>query len=259
VTTSTPTRPRASLRRGASPRAGLLLAALVAALAGCSLPSTEAPAPENDPSEAPVASSTPDPSRQALVAEVERLRTTVAAARDELAGALDPPRPGAARAAAEAALELLVADETGAGGAGTDGADDEPRPLFPSEPSDRGQPEDAADQLTLTLTRARDVGGSLGSTVVDLLRDPIAGDLGAWQRDAAGVLDSIDLTLRDATTLEEREAAVAELPGLGTRAIAWARLTAAASSAEDAERYAERGVANLDVITVTLDRLELSS
>jgi hypothetical protein len=228
--------------------------ALTTALAGCSLPSTEAPAPETDPSEAPVASSTPDPSRQALVTEVERLRATVAAARDELAGALDPPRPGAARAAAEAALELLVAE-----GAATDVDDDEPRPLFPSEPSDRGLPEAAADQLTLTLTRARDVGGRLGNTVVDLLRDPIAGDLGAWQRDASGVLDSIDLTLRDATTLEEREAAVAELPGLGTRAIAWARLTATASSAEDAERYAERGVANLDVITVTLDRLELSS
>lgn len=250
------TRRRPAHRRGA-PRHALTWAGIAAAftLAGCSLPATETPAPDTDPTEAPVGSTTPDPARDQLVAEIDRLRATIVAAREAFAGALEATGPGAARSDAAAALELLVAPP------GTDAADLEdgaPRPLFPSEPAERDLPEDTADQLTLTLTQAREAGGSLGNTVVDLLRDPIAGDLGAWQRDATGVLASIDATIADASTLEEREAAVAELPGLGTRAIAWARLTEDAASTEDAVRYAERGVANLDVIIVTLDRLSVA-
>jgi hypothetical protein len=227
-----------------------------AALSGCSLPATDAPGTATDPTEAPVASETPDPARDALVAEIERLRASVAAAREAFAGAIDAGGTAESRRAAESSLELLVAP---ADLAPDDLDDDEVRPLFPATSGDRTSPEDAADQLTSTLTAARDAGGSLGNRVVDLLRDPVAGDLGAWQRDAAGVLASIDATVAEATTLEEREAAVAELPGLGTRAIAWARLTADASSPDDAHAFAERGVAHLDVILVTLDRVEPGS
>lgn len=247
---------RPTLRRTGRRGAWLLGLLLAATITGCSLPTTETPPPDTDPAEAPLGSSTPDPARDALIAEVEHLQATIATARDELAAALDAEGPAAAQRAAEAALEVLVAD------AGATGADqgEGPRPLFAAETLDRDDAdEDAPDQLTHTLTRARDVGGSLGNTVIDLLRDPIAGDLGAWQRDAGGVLAAIDETLRATSTLEEREVAVAELPGLGTRAIAWSRLTATARATDDARAYAERGLANLDVILVTLDRLEAGS
>lgn len=222
-----------------------------ASLAGCSLPTTATPAPATDPSEAPIGSSTPDPARASLAAEVADLRATITAARESFADALDAT-PAAAADAAEATLEMLVAE------VGATDADlgDGPRPLFPAETLDRGEDGDAADQLTATLTVARDVGGTVGNTVVDLLRDPIAGDLGAWQRDAAGVLAAIDTTIASATSLEELELAIGELPGLGARAIAWARLTAEASSTDEATAYAERGVANLEVMEMTLDRLE---
>jgi hypothetical protein len=251
----TPPHPRVrpSLRRTADRRAlvaGVLLATVV--LPGCSLPSADTVAPATDPSEAPLGTSTPDPSRVALVEEVERLAATVAAARGALARAVGAGTTTEARSAAEAALDLLIAEP------GADGADpgDGPRPLFAAETVERDESGDTADQLTATLTRARDVGGALGNTVVDLLREPIAGDLGAWQRDAGGVLASIDETLASASTLEELEVAVGELPGLGTRAVAWARLVAATSDLDAASAFAERGVANLDVIQVTLDRLE---
>jgi hypothetical protein len=218
------------------------------------MPTTDQPPPATDPSEAPIGSATPDPAQAALAAEIRDLQATIAAAREAFAGAIDAS-PGAAAGAAEAALELLIAE---VGATDVDVADG-PRPLFPAETVDRGEVGDTGDQLTATLTVARDVGGTVGNTVVDLLRDPIAGDLGAWQRDAAGVLAAIDETISVAASLEERELAIGELPGLGTRAIAWARLTTEASSTEDATAYAERGVANLEVIEVTIDRLELPS
>jgi hypothetical protein len=248
-------RPPTAPRRGARLR-GLLTVAVVAAtsLSGCSLPSVEAPAPATDPAEAPLGSSTPDPARDALVGEVRRLQRTIAAAREGFAAALEGDGLGPARAAADDALELLVAAP---GATGSQQGDDDPRPLFPADTLERDDDGDAADQLTVTLTRARDVGGSLGNAVIDLLRDPVAGDLGAWQRDAAGVLASVDRTTDGATTLEEHEVAIAELPGLGTQAVAWAQLTADASSGDAARAFAERGVASLDVIRVTLDRLDL--
>ncbi len=234
--------------------AAIVAAGLLAlAAAGCSLPTTAEPTPDTDPSEAPIGSATPDPSRDALLTEVGRLGATITAAREELSAAAEADGPQAAGRAAEAALTLLIAPP-----GATDDGGDEPRPLFPGETLDRDDTEEAADQLTVTLTRARDVGGTLGSTVVDLLRDPIAGDLGAWQRDAGGVLASVDETIAGAGSLEEHEVAVQQLPGLGTRAVAWARLTTTAASTDDARAYAERGAANLEVIAATLERLELA-
>jgi hypothetical protein len=221
-------------------------------LAGCSV-ADEAPAgPATDPSEAPIASATPDPARDALLVEVRRLTATVDAARDELAVALDAEGPTAARQAGRDALALLVA-ESGP----DDTTGDEVRPLFPAESLGRDGLLDAPDQLSNTLTAARDVGGSLGRAVVDLLRDPVAGDLGSWERDAAGVLVGVEATTREADDLEGLEQAVTGLGGLGTQAIAWAQLTAEAASADDARAYAERGLASLDTIIVGIDLLEL--
>jgi hypothetical protein len=48
---------------------------------------------------------------------------------------------------------------------------------------------------------------------------------------------------------------VLELPGEGTRALAWALLAADARDLDDAQAYAERGVAHLDLIVQALDDL----
>lgn len=220
----------------------------LAFLAGCSLPAAGPEEPAGDPSRAPLGSSVPNPTRDVLLDEVQRLRSTVVSARGALGAALASDDPRAARDAGDDALALLVADAA----PGTD-----PRPLFPVDTLDRDGDTDAPDQLTHTLSAARELGGGLGNAVVDLLRDPVAGDLGAWQRDAAGVLASVTATTREADDLVGLETAIGELPGLGTQAIAWAQLTAAAGSIEDARAYAERGVASLDVLAVSLDLLGL--
>ncbi len=236
----TRTRTRDLVGRGVGPWLVLAL------LAGCSLPAAGPEEPAGDPSRAPLGSSVPDPTRDVLIGEVQRLRATVTASRDALAAALDSDGTQGARTAADDALNVLVAER---------GEASEPRPLFPADTLDRDGDVDAPDQLTITLTAARDLGGQLGNAVVDLLRDPVAGDLGAWQRDAAGVLASVTATTREADDLTGLEAAISELPGLGTQAVAWAELTASAGSIEDARAYAERGVASLEVILVSLDLL----
>ena len=53
---------------------------------------------------------------------------------------------------------------------------------------------------------------------------------------------------------EHVEVEVGELPGLGTRAVAWARLAAGDGDAQLATAFAERGAANLEVILATLER-----
>jgi hypothetical protein len=242
-------RPATSGRRGGRVRAATVGVFVASLLAGCSTPVAEEAGSEGDPSESPIAASVPDPAQVALADSVDDLIASVTAARDGLDAAVDAGSADAARGAAADALTALVHDP--------DRSQDDPRPLFPSQTLERDDELEAEDQLTRTLTAARDA-GTEGGRVLDLLRDPIAGDLGAWQRDPAGMLDAIDAATAAASELEALELAVGELAGLGTRAIAWTRLAAEAGSVDDAAAYAERGVANLDVIVATLDRVELA-
>jgi hypothetical protein len=250
VTTIRPVRPLPSPLRVR--RWSVVVGVAVVLGTGCSVADDAPAGPATDPSEAPIASATPDPARDALLDEVRRLTATVGAAREELAVALDAEGPTAARQAGRDTLAVLVA-ESGP----DDTTADEVRPLFPAESLGRDGTLDAPDQLTNTLTAARDVGGPLGRAVVELLRDPVAGDLGSWERDAAGVLVGVEATTRDADDLEGLEQAITGLGGLGTQAIAWVQLTAEASSTEDARAYAERGLASLDTIVVGIDLLDL--
>jgi hypothetical protein len=250
VTTITPVHPLPPPLR--SRRWSALVGVLVVLATACSVADEGLSEPTADPSEAPIASATPDPARDALLVEVRRLGATVDGARDALAGALESDATSGARRSGQEALELLVADD----GPG-DVTEDELRPLFPSASLERDDVLDAPDQLTNTLTAARDVGGTLGRAVVDLLRDPVAGDLGSWERDPAGVLVGIEATAQEAEDLEGLELAITELGGLGTQAIAWAQLTSDATSTEAARAFAERGLASLDTITVGIDLLEI--
>jgi hypothetical protein len=200
--------------------------------------------PQGEGAEQPVEASAPDPARDALLAQLGDLRATVANARDELAAALEPADAATARRAGDRTLAWLL---EGAG-------DEDVAALFPSTTTERGD-LGSDDVLTLTLTAARDAGGTLGRSALELLRDPVAGDLGTWQRDPAGVIASVQATTDAAGDLAARERAVLELPGEGTRALAWTLLTAEARSTDDAAAYAERGIAHLDLILAAIDDL----
>jgi hypothetical protein len=238
-----------------SPRARTVqpLTAAAAALLALSLVACAEPAlPEandGEGAEQPVEAQSPDPGRDALIARLQELRTTVAATRDELASAMDAPDAASARRSGDRAVTLLVdAPEL-------EGEDAAPSHLFPSTTVERGSIEGADDLLTATLTAARDAGGSLGRAALELLRDPLAGDLGSWQQDPAGVVAAVRATIATSGDLPTLERAVMELPGEGTRALAWALLTAEARHRDVAVAYAERGVTHLELILVTFDDL----
>jgi hypothetical protein len=243
--------PSVSCHRPARVRGWLRALALglaVVALAGCREPVAGPDGDGTVAAEEPLASVTPDPRRDALIASFGDLTASVTTARDALAEAAEATTTTAATAAANDALAALVVDATGTA--------PQTRPLFPAETVDRSTATAVEDQLTLTASIARDA-GTAGRELLHVLRDPIAGDLGAWQRDAAGVLASISEATTGATSLDDLDAAIAELPGLGTRAIAYAQLVTRASSTEAAVAFAERGAAHLEVILATLERVEL--
>ncbi len=252
-----------------------LLAPLLAlaVLAGCT--GEPDPAPTPSPSPSPAALPTTDPDREALAAVVAELRTTVT----ELRAALDRAAAGEDDALDDA-IVLLVAepdrvtsvpvdappaaepteDEADdAGGAGTD--DEAPTavspaggtaPILPGPLTSREETVQYGDLLTRTLGAARGA-GSAGEPALRFLADPLAGDLGAWQRAPADQLDAI-ARAGTAPDLQTTEAAVLDLAGEAPRALAWVvhGLTVPA----DAEDAAGRALAHLAIIELALDQLE---
>lgn len=216
----------------------VLLAGLLVGVGGCADDGpTGTGAPEAvDPTE----TRSPDPRDDDLLAEVRSLRATVATARDLLRDAT------ADVGAAREAVAALTADDR-LTDTGTEVA-----PLFPGPLSSREETIDYGDAFSRTLTAAREAGGALGERISHVLADPIAGDLGIWQRDAEGMLDAVDAAARG-TSVEEAEAAVLELPGEGTRALAYALLAARADDDESRAAYAERGTAHLDIVLRAID------
>jgi hypothetical protein len=196
-----------------------VLAVVALFLVACTTPELLPDEPE--PGEAPIARTVPDPTVVAMGEAFEDLVATVTEAHDRLARAVEATAVGPARAAAQDALAQLVVDPPVSGGAAPVG-----HPLFPSVTLERGELEDAEDQLTITATAARDA-GTQGGQVLAVLRDPVAGDLGSWQRDPEGVLLAVAEAIR-ARNLDQLDHDVMELPGIGTRAIAWAQLAAGA-------------------------------
>jgi hypothetical protein len=200
----------------------------------------------------------PDPRKGALVDALEALDATLEAANGALREAASAPDLITSRAAAERAVHLLSADPDLGGDLDGDGAVATPQapPLFPGPTERLDDGEDYGDAFSRTLTAAR-AAGAAGGDVVDLLRDPVAGDIGVWQQDAGGVLESI----RDAIaagSLEEIEVAVAELAGEGTRGLAWALAAVRSSELEAVHAFADRGAAHLDLIRSAIDAVEVT-
>jgi hypothetical protein len=82
--------------------------------------------------------------------------------------------------------------------------------------------------MTALVTLAGDVGGERSRAVLELVRDPMVGDLGVWQRDPLGVIALV----RAVATVEHRcssvpaqlDAALLEMPGELPRALGYAFL-----------------------------------
>lgn len=229
--------------------AALLLALGLPGLAACD--TIAAPEDAAAPTAAPTAlgAEPPDPHTEVLTATLGDLRRSVAAAREALAAATVADGPAGEDAAA-LAVSLLAADEPLAEGE----EQPDPSPLFPGPESSRSETIDHGDAFSETLSAAR-AAGQAGAPVLDLLRDPVAGDLGGWQRDAAGTLEHIRTTARGTADVAAAEEAIAELDGEGPKALAWALLAADARNDEERAAYAERGVAHLDLVLDAVDEV----
>lgn len=188
-----------------------------------------------------------DPARDELLETLRALATTVAAAQAELDTAAASENPARARRAAATALALLLDDP--------EALSTTELALFPSHTAERAASADADDLLSIALTAARDAGGPLGRATVEVLREPVAGDLGAWERDAAGVVASASGVVEDARDVDAVADEVLALPADGLRALAWTMLATETRDAETTRAAAARGSSHLAVVLIGLDLL----
>lgn len=203
------------------------------------------PEPQGEPD--PVEAEVLDPATDELLASLAELIDTVEAARDALTRAETADGP-TRRAALDDALALLLADP--------DDPTDSGEGLLPARSSERERAGNESDQLSATISLARDAGGEFGRAAVETIREVIAGDLGAWERDAEGVVTTTRGAVEGLTDLEDATQAVLAIPGDGTRALAWTFLARSTTDATLAAAAAERGAGHLEVALLGLGRLQ---
>ncbi len=231
-----------SARRSAGGTAALLavLALGVASLLGCTTPEVGgATDGTEDEAQAEVELA---PEAQALADEVEQVVALVEDIRDALDDAAAAETLEDAQAGLERADALLVAE------AGSDAA-----ALLPIEPAERTESRVGRDAFTELLTEAREVGGELGRSVVEALRDPVAGDLGAWELDAPGVVETARTTGRTAGGIDAAMEPILALEGEAAKALAWVALGRDSSDLDQARDAAELAEGHLEVIVLVLE------
>lgn len=233
------------------PRSWLLSLALVIALAAaCTEPDlVESAAQANDPDDV-LSEPALDPARDALIETVETLTVTLTAAQAELDTAAASDNAAQTRAAASAALALLL-DEPGPSSSGASA-------LFPARTREREESAARDDLLSATLTAAREAGGPLGRATVEVLREPVAGDLGSWERDAEGVVASAAAVVAGARDVDAVADAVLSLPADGLRALAWTLLATETGDVAVARAAAERASAHVAVALIGIGLLDTS-
>jgi hypothetical protein len=247
------------------PRTRSVLACLLAGtLVACAPPAEDGPAPQPsaatpEPSPSPVVTTA---EQAALTIALAQLRTTVEATRT----ALEATAAGQDRAGE--AVALLVADPGVVTGRDADvvapldpaqraterpgteppDPDARPAPLLPGPETSREETVTYGDLLTGLLAASRQAGGR-GEPVQRLLADPVAGDLGSWQRAPSDLLALIAAAAAT-ESLEEAEPLVLALDGEAPRALAWAALAVRAPAL--ASGAAERALAHMAIIEVAL-------
>jgi ribosomal protein L11 methyltransferase len=238
---------RSQGRSGARARpaaAGSLLTGLVVAFAlllGTACTSPEVQDTTDDEPAAADSQPSLDPEAQALIDEAERARELLARIRTELERASAADDLPSVRAAASTADGLLVAS-----------ADGDREALLPGEAAERTERSTNDAVFTGLLTQARDVGGPIGRDLIEALRDPIAGDLGAWELDAPGVVATARAAPAGASDVESAAERVLSLEGEAKRAIAWVHLARTSEDLELARLAASRATDHLEVIDIAL-------
>jgi len=184
-----------------------------------------------------------DARTEELVAALGSLSARIAEARDLLL-------TSDADARAEAVGVLLGVPEGGTA----------PGVLPAIEPDRGGTASD--DLVTALITLAGDIGGERGRLVLELVRDPMLGDLGAWQRDPVGVVAVLRTIVSDtvggtggsrAADTRALDAALLELPGELTRALGYALAVAASEDVALTTHAATQGAGRLGVVLIALE------
>jgi hypothetical protein len=226
--------------------ASLVALCCAVVLAACAEPTLREPAEDDAPAQPEPPADTVPAERTPLDDQVDALLAAVRTAHGHLAAAATARSlPAAQRAGASAVDQLLGGPEPAAAG-GT-------RPLLPAVTVDRDEVGVHDDVLTTTLTAVREAGGSRAARVLAVLRDPMVGDLGAWERDAAGMVERIR-TAADGTAIAAIEDAVLALDGDVPRALAWAMVTAEAEDLHLATAAAARGAVHLELVLLAVER-----
>ncbi len=234
----------------------MAVASVLVLVTGCAEPEVPLDA-EPDPVVAEDPVEEPDDSDE-LREHLAGLQATLSTIREAL---LDAEAAGSVEAAGTAIARARTALVAEADDPAPDGAAPE-LPLLPAETVERTGSAAMPDLLTTTLTLAQDVGGALGRDTAAILRDPIAGDLGAWQRDPAGMVGLAREVATSSTDVPALEVAILELDGEGTRALAWTFVAEVAADPEqdDADldlvhAAAERARAHIELIALAIDEL----
>jgi hypothetical protein len=235
-------------RRTRRHRGLLAIGVVLVTVAACTEPDLADSAPPPTETDDVLSEPALNPARDELLEVLETLTATVTAAQAELDTAAGSDNDAAARAAAEAALALLLDDP--------ERLSTDDLALFPARATERGDPAERDDLLSVSLTAAREAGGPLGRATVEVLREPVAGDLGSWERDAEGVVASAAAAVQGARDVDAIADQVLMLPADGLRALAWTFLATETRDADVTRAAAGRASAHLAVVLIGIGLLD---
>ncbi len=237
----------------------LMSCVLLLAACGVPIPSDSAPVPAEPPragNGADVDTLVPlDEGSAALTGQLQLIAARATEVRDVMERVLaatgdatgdDPGDVAAVRALGEAAVGLLLGAPEGGTGSG----------LLPAVEPDRAG-AGTNDLITGLITSAGDVGGERSRLVLELIRDPLVGDLGAWQRDPVGVITLLrsiaDVHAAAGSDPAALDAALFEIPGDLTRALGYALIIAGSDDTAIAAHAAGRSADHLGVAIIATE------
>lgn len=139
------------------------------------------------------------------------------------------------KAAADTALDLLLFNNPA---------------VFPATPGDSERDGSGDDLLTVVLTAARQKGGLNADMVTSALRDTLAGDLGAWERDPES-MRTLALTAFGPTP-ELTTQRAAQLQADGMRAIAWLAFARTQQSVPVIREALANAQTHLDIVSFSV-------
>jgi len=124
--------------------------------------------------------------------------------------------------------------------------------LLPAIAPDRAD-AGSDDLITALIALAGETGGERGRLVLELVRDPMLGDLGAWQRDPVGIVTLLRSIADTAASQAGLDAALLEIPGELTRALGYILVIAATEDPGLAAHATRQASGRLGVVLVSIE------